>query len=259
MHKVVWQRGSSVSAICDGYVRYVKTHYPGRKCIVVFDGYSNSKNSTKTAEQERRYRLKKSVDIHLNRDTEITVNQEQFLSNQNNKDRLINMLKSDLQKNGIQIQQASDDADVLIVNTAIEQLMGGASNVAVIGEDVDLAVLLLAKTPPESNILFIKPGRGKVQTNIYSIQQMQQLGLEEIMFLHAFTGCDSTSAAFRKSKLALIKLYKKCPEIRRAAKVFHNCSSPHADVEEAGRSCMLKWYGAPAKERSLNDYRYNSL
>lgn len=259
LHKVIWQRGSSVSVICDGYVKFIKIHYPGRTCTVVFDGYNISPNSTKAAEQGRRYRMKKSLDIHFTLDIEITVSQELFLSNHHNKDRLINLLRSRLQENGITTQQASDDADVLIVSTAIQKSMGKTSNVAVIGEDIDLAVILIANTPPDRNILFMKPGRGKVETNVYSTHQMQQLGLKEMLFLHAFTGCDSTSATFRRSKQGFIKLYQKHPEIRKAAEVFHNPSSLHAEVEKAGQLCMLKWYGAPAKESSLNTYRYHSF
>lgn len=63
---------------------------------------------------------------------------------------------------------------------------------------------------------------------------MQQLGLKQILFLHAFTGCDSTSALFQTSKLGFVKLCKKHPGIRRAAEVFDNPSSSQAHVEEAG-------------------------
>ncbi|KAJ8880907.1 hypothetical protein PR048_017380 [Dryococelus australis] len=146
--------------------------------------------------------MKKSVDIHFNMDTEIAVNQE-LLSNQHNKARLIKLLRSKLHENGIDTIQAPDNADLLIVRTAIEQSMEGTTKVAVIGEDMDLSVLLTAKTPADHNILLVKPDRGKVETN------MQQNGLNEILFLHAFTGCDTTSAAFRRSKLGFTKLYKK--------------------------------------------------
>ena len=72
------------------------------------------------------------------------------------------------------------------------------------GAGVDLAVLLMAKTPADRDILFVKPGRGKVKTNVYSTQEMQQPGLKNILFLHAFTGCDTTSGAFRgRVKLVL--------------------------------------------------------
>ena len=139
-------------------------------------------------------------------ETEITVKQDDFLSNMHNKSQLINLLRSKLHENGIETLQASDDAGVLIVNTTIEK--SNSTLVAVIGEDVDLAVLLMVKTPTNRDILLVKPGRGKVKTSTYSVQEMQHLGMKDILFLHTFTGCDTTSAAFRKSKVAFIKIYK---------------------------------------------------
>lgn len=63
LHKVVWQRDTTVSSICEGYIRYLQTNYPSQNQTVVFDGYSLL--STKAEEQKRRYRLKKSVDINV--------------------------------------------------------------------------------------------------------------------------------------------------------------------------------------------------
>lgn len=256
IHKVIWQRGSSITAICDGYLRFVRTHYPGRSVTIVFDGYTNP-HSTKAAEQERRYRLKRSANINFNWETEINTKQEDFLSNVYNKSLLIDMLRSKLQENGINTLQSKDDADVLIVDTAIE--ISDTSSVAVIGEDVDLILLLIDKTPDGRDIVFQKPGRGKTETRIFSIQDLQQLKLDDLLFLHAFTGCDTTSSPFRKSKLFFFKLYEKSPEVQNAAKVFSSPSSSQAEVEEAGKTCFLKWYGAPPGEKSLNLHRYHSF
>ncbi|CAH2107272.1 unnamed protein product [Euphydryas editha] len=110
-----------------------------------------------------------------------------------------------LQENGIQTRQATDDADVLIVKTTVEQSID--SPVTVVGEDVDLAVLLIASTPPTQDILLLKPGRGKTKTIALSTQQ--KLGYEHILFLHSFTECDTISATFRRSKVGFSKLYLK--------------------------------------------------
>ncbi|KAJ8879034.1 hypothetical protein PR048_019640 [Dryococelus australis] len=73
--------------------------------------------STKAAEQEQWYRMKKSSDINLNLKTEITN------------------------------RQVPGDADLLIVTTAIDKF-----TVTVTGGDIDLALLLMAKTPPDRDI-----------------------------------------------------------------------------------------------------------
>lgn len=81
----------------------------------------------------------------------------------------------------------------------------------------------------------------------------------DILFLHSFTGCDTTSASFRKSKLGFLKLYLKSEMIKKSAVTFYNPSSTKYEVEEARKMCFLKWYGTPARLTSLNKYRYQSF
>lgn len=257
LHKIIWQKGAKILTICDSYINFITKNYHGRGCTVVFDGYSSSTLSTKLAEQQRRYRLSKSADICFTEDTEINVKQEDFLSNKFNKIRLINMLKVKLENNGIKTLQAESDADVLIVDTAVE--MSETTSVGIVGEDVDLIVLLMAKADAHKDIIFIKPGRGKIRDSFFSSQDLQQQGFKDVLFLHAFTGCDTTSSVFRKSKVAFAKLYLKSPEVQKAASVFSDPSSTITEVQKAGEICILRWYGAPAKEVSLNAYRYRSF
>uniref|UniRef100_A0A8D8WE27 Uncharacterized protein n=1 Tax=Cacopsylla melanoneura TaxID=428564 RepID=A0A8D8WE27_9HEMI len=88
---------------------------------------------------------------------------------------------------------------------------------------------------------------------------MQRLGYENILFVHAFTGCDTTSSAFKKSKVIFCRLYLKSPDLKEAAAVFSDPSASQEDVHKAGITCFLKWYGAPTKETSLNAYRYQTF
>lgn len=246
-----------MAAICETYTKYVKSHYLGKSTTVVFDGYTNSANNTKAAEQERRYRLKQCADINIQLEIAINVKQEHFLSNSNNKSRLISILRSQLEHHGINTRKATDDADLMVVATAIEKSRDSAA--VVIGEDIDLAVLLIARTLSDQDIILVKPNRGKVPTTLYSTQELQAKGLNSILFLHAFTGCDTTSAAFRKSKIGLCKLYLKSREIQEAAKVFYHPSSTPEQIQEQGFKCFLRWYGAKQNETSLNNFRYQSF
>ena len=92
------------------------------------------------------------------------------------------------------------------VRSAVEKA-SDSDSVAVLGEDVDLLVLLTAPTPTDQNIFFYKPGRGKIETQVISSNRQQQKGLKDvILFAHAFTGCYTTSASFRKGKVASCKL-----------------------------------------------------
>ncbi|KAL4131496.1 hypothetical protein QTP88_008799 [Uroleucon formosanum] len=191
---------------------HVNHHYPGTICTVVFDGYENTANSTKYQEQIRHYRLRRSANINLIWDTPIPTK---------------------LLEKGIHTLKAIDDADILIVKTAVEQ--STHDSVAVVIEDVDLAVLLIASTPPTRDIIMLKPGRGEAKTMALSIQEMQNRGVEYILFLHSFTGCDTTSATFRRSKVGFLKLYLESEIIKQAAMTFYNPSSTYDQVEKAGK------------------------
>jgi hypothetical protein len=57
---------------------------------------------------------------------------------------------------GIVVHQAAADADVSIVNTAINQAHAGC-RVAIVGNDTDLLVLLVALAEPTNNINLYKP------------------------------------------------------------------------------------------------------
>ena len=108
------------------------------------------------------------------------------------------MLKVKLEDNGIRTLQAESDADVLIVDTAVE--MSETTAVGIVGEDVDLIVLFMAKADAHKYIIFIKPGRGKTNDSLFSSQELQQQGFKDVLFLHAFTGCDTTLPHFEKAR-----------------------------------------------------------
>lgn len=250
LHRVKWSLGSTFTSICQQYVTYVKKHY-GHEITVVFDGYTDV-NSTKRAEQKRKG--KKSADINFELHMKVTVQQDQFLSNENNKTRLINLLSQQMIDAGIEIQVAAGDADTSIVRCAIDKAPLHRT-VAVVGEDVDLLVLLIALSPATNNIFFIKPGRGKAETQIFSSQELQQLEFSDsILFLHSFSGCDTTSAMFRKGKTTIVKQ----TTLKDIATTFYDSSLTHDAVSVAGEM-FLAIYGAASTEGELNRHRYSTL
>ncbi|GBN48437.1 hypothetical protein AVEN_168652-1 [Araneus ventricosus] len=119
-HKVVWQRNMNFGDITKSYLTYLQTHY-GWNVAVVFDGYPSDVNgkSTKSAESIRQANLHSSHEIIFNEATCPEISEEQFLANERNKVRFIDLLKKFLQKANGTVKQAVEDADVLIVETAV--------------------------------------------------------------------------------------------------------------------------------------------
>jgi len=257
LHRVVWPLKLKYGDILEMYVNYVKRHY-GCNCVVVFDGYTNSDLMIKNQERRRRQNMIKSTDILIQETMDILISQQTFLSNDNNKMRLISILTDKLVESGINVLQAEDDADTLIVRTAIEKSIGN-TKVVVIGEDVDLIILLMTLTPDDCQVILKKPGKGSTETRLYSIQHLRQQYKNELpylLFIHAIGGCDTTSAIFQQGKLKHFKTVQAHPELNDSLLVFNNESSTPEAILRAGEEYLLKLYKAPANVKSLNQYRY---
>lgn len=129
--------------------------------------------------------------------------------------------------------------------------------VAVVG-DVDLIVLLMALTPSANEIFFVKPGRGKMETKIFSSQELQKLSYYcAILFLQSFSGCDTTAGLFRKSKALFVKLFEQNPLIKDIAAIFYDPTSTQEFIVEAGEKMFLTIYRAPSNQTDLNSHRYS--
>lgn len=257
LHRVKWKASSNISSICLQYINYVKKHY-GENCMVVFDGYTDV-NSTKRAEQKRRGLTKTSVDINFHENTTITVQQEHFLANERNKTRLIDMLIEKMMEASIETNVATGDADTTIVRCGLDKAV--LHTTVIVGEDVDLIVLLIGLAPPSTNIFFMKPGRQKTETKLFSVKKLQQLSFAKtILLLHSFSGCDTTSAIHGKSKVGMVKIFKAKPDLTQdISAVFTDPSTSPETIEQAGEKLFLAAYQAPAQQENLNKLRYSAF
>ena len=70
----------------------------------------------------------------------LCVKKEEFLRNKENKQRFIDMLGGKLEQCGCQVVNASGDADLLIVKTAVG--VTSKSETPLVGDDTDLLVLM---------------------------------------------------------------------------------------------------------------------
>lgn len=157
-----------ITVIFDKYVQYLRQTLWAYSDGIVYDGYSDSRKNIKAAEQRRRTaKTSSGSEIIFDEFMTVPANQQQFLANINNKSRVISMLSDKLTAANIAVKQAQNDADVLIIETAIEKF-NATNTTIVVGEDVDLLVLLTARTPIDKINYFLKPGRAQQRTEIYS-------------------------------------------------------------------------------------------
>lgn len=279
LRKVVWQKNDSLEEIIEKYLSFVQAHYDGNSCIV-FDGYPNSNDadlnqqstafSTKTIERLRRQSSSNSPAFELEPHTKITTTQDKFLSNEKNKVELIKRLSEAFRYEGLLIKQAKEDADALIVNTAIEiaekyKIVNAATgeveyskNVIIVGQDIDLLVLLHQLNSNDAPVYFLKCGTGNVEDSMYSSNCFKYEKFRFVIaFIHCFTGCDTISSFAGKGKKTTVESLIKTENLDDLVKPFYDQSADPQVIARNGCKLIESIYNCSKKISSLNDLRFN--
>ncbi|GBM32580.1 hypothetical protein AVEN_195543-1 [Araneus ventricosus] len=119
LHRVL-QEKEPFPFILKRYVDYAKKHF-NEGATIVSDGYpEDTTKSTKLVERIRRTKKYIAGYVMFDESMSPTMLQDNFLSNDKNKRRLINMLCVKFQKEGIFVKQVEEDSDYLIIKSALE-------------------------------------------------------------------------------------------------------------------------------------------
>ena len=221
LHCIPWPKVGTVQNICDSFTSTVsdKSNHSSASLCVVFDSYDTV--TTKDPEQKRRRCLQKPCpDIDVSFTTPVPSNKEAFLANKKNKQKLITLLGQHLTQAGVDVRHAGDegDADVVIVQQALDPLSVNGNNVHAFCEDTDVLVLLLYHTPPSGEIFM------RTRQKTISIKATKAvLGRELCMclpFAHAMSGCDTTSSLYSIGKIKHMKLLESSQQIRKDVLVY---------------------------------------
>lgn len=255
LHSFVWPKPARFIDIVESYVKHVKYHF-GTNCTVVFDGYPN-KPTTKDIEHLRRTGKRISPEIRFSTSMLCTVTQVEFLGNAKNKKRFVSVLKESLLSENIDVIIAEDDADRDIISISLEKhLRGGA---CVVGQDTDLLVMLIALTPEKpNNMFFMKPPTRSNPSVVYDINKLAKKYAKTrkcLLFIHAISGCDTTSAIYRKGKVQALQILSKNPQLQTEIEIFLNQDSTRDKICEAGEKFILQMYGV-TKQNTLDESRY---
>lgn len=224
----------------------------------MFDGYESS--STKDMTHQRRSKGKYGTTVTFEPDMVLTMKKEHFLANKQNKQQFISMLSDELQKANCETHHASGDADLLIVQKAIQ--CATTTNTVLIGDDTDLLVLLCYHASIDSHdLLFCSEARKSTKkSHIWNIKATKQLLgpdiCKHILFLHAILGCDTTSRLHGIGKGTSLKKFKESDIFREQAEVFYAHSASTDDVAEAGERAMVILYNGKCTD-TLDMLRYH--
>ena len=243
LHRVPWTKGETFSQICSKYVDHVK-----RKFVtptVVLDGYEN--HSTKDITHMRRSKGVVSNTVTFTKDMPLRVKKETFLANDANKNRFVSLLKDSLNNHGIEAIQAEGDADLLIVQTAVAK--SNETKTVVFGEDTDLLVLLCHHARQNQNEIFFTTDK-QITLKAHKIWDISKtktvLGEDlcyQLPFIHALTGCDTTSRLFGIGKPFALKKIKSDEYLQEQAQIFMSANMTKDVIIKAGEEALVSLYG----------------
>lgn len=261
LHRMSWPKKCTWRTILGLYSQYIQRHY-GNCCVVVFDGYASGP-STKDHEHLRRGLYSSAPDIQISADMPVYENQHSFLSNSKNVHNLIAALEEELVCHGHTVHKADSDADTLIVSSVLE-LSSDGTQVTVVSDDTDILVLLVYHVTDEMGQVYMQNvAKGRTQTNptVHNIQQLRHhVGphiTRHILFIHAMSGCDTTSSPFKQGKVKVLKCIAKSSVARDSAEIFLDMEATSAMISTAGQQFLVSLYGGTSNE-TLTQLRFHT-
>lgn len=257
LHRIPWKAGSSFGHIINSYCSYVTSHY-NASAVIVFDGYEGGP-STKDSIHVQRAKSRQCVSVHFTDSTKLTIKKEDFLSNAKNKQKIVYSLSSALKANGHTCINATQDADLLIVKTAVQHAK--LQQTCVVGDDTDLLVLLCHQAESSLFDIYFAPEdktypSGKKGVRCWNIKGCKEIFGDKLcrhlLFHHAFLGCDTTSRIHGFGKSATIKLLNKQLSFAKTVDVFLSSKSSFESIVAADETILLNLYNAPKHGQLLN-------
>ena len=256
LHRIPWQTVGTLETVCESFLSFITNRRSSDSPVtVVFDSYNVL--TTKDPEQKRRRLLKPQCpDMVVDIQMPVPSNKAEFLSNKNNKQKFLDVLTTYLHESGIHVVLAGDesDADVVIVKRAV-QMASCYQNVMVIVDDTDVLILLLYHATGESNFYM------KTKDHTISINMAKEILGRELCrclsFVHAMSGCDTTSALYSLGKIKQIKLLQSSQKWRSDVLVFGDSSASLQKITDVGELFVQSLYGGGSSlPKGIDHLRY---
>ena len=170
------------------------------------------------------------------------------------------MLKKHLHQHNFIVYQAESDADTLIVHHALK--LASSGNKTIIVADDILVLLIHHYHESMADIYFFSEAskRRKEGPQIFNIRHIVDITdpviRNNLLFAHAWSGCDCTSATFWQGKGMIIKLLLRYEEVRAISQTFYKPDATHVEIAQGGIRLFSLMYGG--RDSNLNKIRYTS-
>ena len=159
------------------------------------------------------------------------------------------------------VHNSTGDADTMIVECALQFAIGGRE-VNVVADDTDVLVLLIYHWKQYmADIYFLSEAKKSQKKGLRVwkicdlVTKAGKVLASNLLFIHAWSGCDTTSATFGQGKTSLLKKIKESEELQQISTLI---SEPDITAEQIGkggiRLFVVMYCGK--REDSLNSLRY---
>ena len=127
--------------------------------------------------------------------------------------QFISALSDQLQREGHDVRNSIEDADTQIVSAALEHTLNSENDVVVVASDTDILVLFMFHWKPKMKLYMLTDVSKKRESerSIWKIENLVEacgdIITSHILFIHAWSGCDTTSATYGQGVYIYIYTY----------------------------------------------------
>ncbi len=184
LHQIKWIRGATIKTISYCLCQVCWSPLQGFYCSLLM----GKKHHWKVMNICGRWLGRKFLKTYrVTPELTISCDREVFLANEKNKGALIMTMSAEIANQNILVCQAKDDADTLIVKTAMDLVTSVNPPVVVVAQDTDILVLLCYHRPSNCSNLYLPSDAG----GLYDISTIAIVDWEELLFKHGWSGNDS--------------------------------------------------------------------
>ena len=173
----------------------------------------------------------------------VQFSQAKFLSNEHNKSELIKLISKFLRDDSQNVINCVGDADMKIVSTALDYSTVDGRTIVVVADDTDIAVMLLYHWREEmGDLILFQPciSRG---WNMKVVSPKATSAKDYLLFIHAMSGCDTTSAPYGKGKINFVNLVNKSEMLKNISDTMNDVWADQAEIGIASITMFTMMYG----------------
>ena len=163
---------------------------------------------------------------------------------------MINFLSIKLRRANIEVTNCPGDADSTIAKITLDK--SKSTTTIAVADDIDIAVMLVHHWDSENHLdVYFLQERWDKAWNIKHASLQNKFTKEHLLFLHAFTGCDTTSSIFGKGKANILDMCTKSESMKEQAEIISCPWSEQSEVGSAAIKVFKIMYGGK-KDASLS-------